>query len=71
MDHVDVYLFPCRSKSASAQVHEMVNYLISYNATYGMIWIDLETNPSPGCGYDALQTPDSFFFAPPTLSLCC
>lgn len=45
----DIYMFPCRGKSASAQVDQMVA-AISANL-YGMVWIDVETNPSPGCGW--------------------
>lgn len=47
-------MFPCRGKSATSQVDEMVN-AISGNL-YGMVWIDVETNPSSGCswsGHDA------------------
>jgi hypothetical protein len=45
----DIYMFPCRGKSASAQVDEMVAGIPS--SSYGMIWIDVETNPSPNCGW--------------------
>ncbi len=45
----DIYMFPCRGKSASAQVDQMVS-AISSNL-YGMVWIDVETNPSAGCGW--------------------
>lgn len=50
----DVYMFPCRGKSGTAQVDEMMNAIPG--SLYGMIWIDVETNPSPGCswsGHDA------------------
>lgn len=50
----DIYMFPCRGKSATAQVDEM-NSAINANL-YGMVWIDVETNPSAGCswsGHDA------------------
>ncbi len=50
----DIYMFPCRGKSAQAQVDEMVSGIDS--SLYGMVWIDVETNPSPGCswsGHDA------------------
>lgn len=46
----DVYLFPCRSKSAAAQVDEMFNYIP--NNLFGMVWIDIETNESPGCSWN-------------------
>lgn len=49
MANVDVYLFPCRSKSAKDQVNSLYNELKGYE--YGMIWIDIETNPSPNCGW--------------------
>ena len=45
----DVYLFPCRSKSATAQVDQMFAG-ISANL-FGMVWIDVETNTSPGCSW--------------------
>lgn len=45
----DIYMFPCRGKSATAQVDEMMNAIPSN--LYGMIWIDVETNPSSGCGW--------------------
>lgn len=45
----DIYMFPCRGKSASAQVDEMMNSIPGN--LYGMIWIDVETNPSAGCGW--------------------
>lgn len=45
----DIYMFPCRGKSGSAQVDQMMN-AISGNL-YGMVWIDVETNPSSGCGW--------------------
>ncbi len=45
----DIYMFPCRGKSATAQVDEMMNAIPAN--LYGMIWIDVETNPSSGCGW--------------------
>ena len=47
--NVDVYLFPCRGKSAADQVKQMITDLASAN--YGMIWMDVETNPSSGCSW--------------------
>ena len=47
--YVDVYMFPCRGKSASDQVSDLINNLGSTN--YGMIWLDVETNPSSGCSW--------------------
>jgi hypothetical protein len=45
----DIYMFPCRGKSANSQVDQMVSAIASN--TYGMVWIDVETNPSSGCGW--------------------
>ena len=45
----DIYMFPCRGKSATAQVDEMMSSISG--SLYGMIWIDVETNPSSGCGW--------------------
>lgn len=49
-----MYMFPCRGKSATAQVDEMVKAIPA--SLYGTVWIDVETNPSSGCswsGHDA------------------
>ena len=45
----DIYMFPCRSKSASTQVTEMIDAIPSNH--YGKIWLDIETNTSPNCGW--------------------
>ncbi len=45
----DVYMFPCRGKSANAQVDQLVAGVPTN--LYGTIWIDVETNPSSGCGW--------------------
>jgi len=50
----DIYMFPCRGKSATAQVDQMVS-AISGNL-YGTVWIDVETNPSSGCGWGSDHT---------------
>ena len=47
--YVDIYMFPCRGKSASTQVNELINGMGSSN--YGMIWLDIENNPSSGCSW--------------------
>jgi GH25 family lysozyme M1 (1,4-beta-N-acetylmuramidase) len=50
----DIYMFPCRGKNATTQVDEMISGITS--SLYGMVWIDVETNPSSGCswaGHDA------------------
>ena len=45
----DIYMFPCRGKSASSQVDQMMSAISS--KLYGMVWIDVEINPSSGCGW--------------------
>jgi GH25 family lysozyme M1 (1,4-beta-N-acetylmuramidase) len=50
----DTYMFPCRGKNATAQANEMIDSIP--RELYDRIWIDIETNPSPGCswsGHDA------------------
>lgn len=45
----DVYHFPCMGKvSAQTQVDQIYNYLGNLPGQY---WIDVETNPSSGCGW--------------------
>ena len=46
---MDVYLFPCASKSATSQAQDMVKKLSS--SSWNSAWIDIETNPSTGCGW--------------------
>jgi GH25 family lysozyme M1 (1,4-beta-N-acetylmuramidase) len=46
----DTYMFPCRGKNATAQVNEMISNIPSN--LYDRIWIDIETNPSPGCSWN-------------------
>ena len=43
-------MFPCRGKAASTQVNELVSKMGS--TPYGMIWIDIEDNPSTGCSWN-------------------
>lgn len=45
----DTYLFPCAGKSPIDQSNELINGIPS--GLYGRIWIDVETNPSPGCSW--------------------
>lgn len=45
----DVYLFPCRSKSPVDQANELIDHLA--DTFYGYIYVDVETNNSPGCGW--------------------
>lgn len=50
----DTYMFPCRGKNATAQASEIVAGIPAH--LYDTIWVDIETNPSPGCswsGHDA------------------
>lgn len=48
----DIYHFPCIGKSAKEQVQETYNAFKGYLDGGGsMLWFDIETNPSPGCGY--------------------
>jgi hypothetical protein len=51
MSHVDAYMFPCPSKDAATQVADLVSFLDGHGTKYGQIWLDIETNPSPGCGW--------------------
>ena len=46
---MDVYLFPCFTKDPKAQATDMVNKLSS--SSWNSVWIDVETNPSTGCGW--------------------
>lgn len=56
----DVYMFPCRGKNATMQSNQLVDFLNSIKAQgkssafeyqTGMIWLDIETNPSAGCSW--------------------
>jgi GH25 family lysozyme M1 (1,4-beta-N-acetylmuramidase) len=44
----DVYLFPCATKSPVDQANELIDHL-GEDIAYGYIWVDVETNNSPGC----------------------
>ena len=46
-------MFPCRGKSASSQVTDLINNMAGSN--YGMIWLDVETNPSSGCSWSGFS----------------
>jgi GH25 family lysozyme M1 (1,4-beta-N-acetylmuramidase) len=47
----DVYFFPCTGKKSPAtQAAEMFEAIPAN--LFGMVWIDVETNPSPGCGWE-------------------
>ena len=56
----DVYMFPCRSLSASAQAKGMVEALS--DAPYGFAWLDIEENPSASCGWDSHDMADNCNF---------
>ena len=49
--YVDIYMFPCAGKSAVNQVADLVSKMSGEN--YGQIWLDIETNPSTGCGWSS------------------
>lgn len=51
--HADVYMFPCSSTSAALQVDWLLGNLTANNVRYGMIWLDIEQNPSTGCGWSS------------------
>jgi len=51
MSAVDVYMFPCVGQSAANQANGLVDALTAANVTYGKVWLDIESNPSPGCGW--------------------
>ena len=50
----DIYMFPCRGKSATSQVDDMMAAIPSN--LYGMIWVDVETNPSSGCSWSGYSS---------------
>ena len=54
-EHVDIYLFPCASGrlSAVSQVGALKGNLTAKGVRYGMLWLDIEENPSSGCGWSA------------------
>lgn len=51
-EFIDTYLFPCRTMDARTQVRQLVGNLTQTGAKYGRIWLDIELNPWPGCGFD-------------------
>lgn len=62
----DVYMFPCRKRTALEQVNELIDYLDSmksivsaFDYTTGMIWLDIETNPSTGCSWNQGSADDN------------
>jgi hypothetical protein len=51
MSSVDVYLFPCAGQDGPSQVTGLISFL--QGSKYGSIWLDIETNPSSGCGWSS------------------
>lgn len=51
-----MYLFPCPTKSVEQQVSDMVAALKSRGVVYSSIWLDIESNPSTGCGWSNDKT---------------
>ena len=51
MSDTGIYMFPCTStsKTAQSQVSELINGI--KGVEYNRIWIDVETNQSPNCGW--------------------
>jgi len=47
----DVYLFPCAGADPSAQVTGMIETLQGDGAPFTTVWLDIESNPSTGCGW--------------------
>ena len=62
----DVYMFPCRGKNAIAQVNEMMSSIPESH--YKKIWVDIETNPSPGCSWKDFDTTSNCQFTMDLLS---
>jgi len=52
---VDVYAFPCATQSAATQMNSLIDFLDSHNVKRGMVWLDIETNTSPGCGWGVAE----------------
>lgn len=59
--HVDTYMFPCAGQDPASQVNSFVSQLSSNGVQYGMIWLDIETNPSDGCGWSDATDNCNFF----------
>jgi GH25 family lysozyme M1 (1,4-beta-N-acetylmuramidase) len=47
--YVDVYHCPCTSQSATSQANSLLSKISA--SSFGTLWIDVETNPSSGCGW--------------------
>lgn len=57
MPYHDVYHFPCIGVDASSQVQADYNQV---HGLFGMMWFDIETNPSPNCGWSDASTNCNF-----------
>jgi len=68
IEYVDVYMFPCRGKSASSQVSSLVSNL--GGADYGQIWLDVEVNPSSGCSWASYSHSSNCDYLMELLSAC-
>lgn len=42
-------MFPCQSINAALQVDWFLGNLTANGVQYGMVWLDIEQNPSTGC----------------------
>lgn len=40
-----------RCYSFPLQMNNFVDYLNAHGVKHGMVWLDIETNPSPGCSW--------------------
>jgi hypothetical protein len=58
IEYHDVYHFPCASVNAATQVSEDNAHVAG---KYGMMWFDIETNYSPGCGWSGDKTTNCNF----------
>jgi GH25 family lysozyme M1 (1,4-beta-N-acetylmuramidase) len=45
------YHFPCRNKSPSVQIRDDIEHLKPELKKGEVLYLDIETNPSPGCGW--------------------
>ncbi len=49
----DIYMFPCRGKTAQSQVDAMFSGID--HSLYNKVWLDIETNPSSGCSWKSFS----------------
>lgn len=55
----DVYHFPCMGKVSAAK--QVADNFANVRGQFGMMWFDVETNPSPGCGFSSSQAANCQF----------